>query len=185
MVSEENWILADESEPTARKTSFEEAHKRSVERVARIDDMMQAVVKAQVAVEGSLIEMLEVLGKDPAHYFFTSQKIKLLRTIDPPGVGRPIWDLLSQASYVRNELVHSLNEAKIKRESDKTREAYLAITENERQKQSIRDMADTQMVTSAIYHCGSYVVVATERLAADKKAKPILDTRPGKRRGSR
>lgn len=175
MADEENWILADEPEPTEREKLFEETHKKSMERVARIDDMMQAVVKAQVTVEGSLIEMLEAYGKDPAHYFFTSKKVKALRDIDPPGVGRPMWDLLLQASYVRNELVHSLNEAKIKEESDKTREAYLEITQNERQKQSIRDMTDTQMVTSAIYHCGSHIVVATEKLGADKKAK----TTPG------
>ncbi|MEY9607126.1 hypothetical protein ABIF74_011879 [Bradyrhizobium japonicum] len=129
---------------------------------------MQTVVKAQVIVEGSLIEMLEACGKDPAHYFFTFKKIKALRDIDT-GVSRPLWDLLLQASYVRNELVHSLNETKIKEESNKTREAYLAVTPNERQKQSIRDMTDTQMVTSAIYHCGSHIVVATEKLVAEKK----------------
>jgi hypothetical protein len=157
-------------ELTEREQFFEEAHKRSMERVARIDDMMQAVVKAQVTVEGSMIEMLEAYGKDPQHCFFTSQKIKALKDIDPPGVGKPMWDLLSQCSYVRNELVHSLNEAKIKEESDKVREAYLAFTENERQKQSIRDMTDTQMVTSAIYHCGSHIVVATDaKVGADKK----------------
>ncbi|MBP1096524.1 hypothetical protein [Bradyrhizobium diazoefficiens] len=161
-------LNVEESEPTEREKLFEETHKRSMERVARIDDMMQAVVKAQVVVEGSLIEMLEACGKDPAHYFFTSKKIKALRDIDT-GVGRPMWDLLLQASYVRNELVHSLNEAKIKEESDKTREAYLAITQNERQKQSICDMTDTQMVTSAIYHCGSHIVVATDKLVAEKK----------------
>jgi hypothetical protein len=117
-----------------------------------------------------MIEMLEAYGKDPQHYFFTSKKVKAVKEIDPPGVGKPTWDLLLQASYVRNELVHSLNEAKIKEERDKTREAYLAVTENERQKQSIRDMTDTQMVTSAIYHCGSHIVVATEaKLAADKR----------------
>jgi hypothetical protein len=175
MADEENWILADAPEPTEREKLFEETHKKAMERVARIDDMMQAVVKAQVTVEGSLIEMLETYGKDPAHYFFTSKKIKALIDIDPPGVGRPMWDLLLRASCVRNELVHSLNEAKIKKESDKTREAYLAITQNERQKQSIRDMTDTQTVTSAIYHCGSHIVVATEaKLAADKKAKTKL-----------
>lgn len=80
-----------------------------------------------------------------------------------------MWDLLLQASYVRNEFVHSLNEAKIKEESDKTRKAYLAITQNERQKQSIRDMTDTQMVTSAIYHCGSHIVVANDKLVAERK----------------
>jgi hypothetical protein len=167
-MDEENWVMLDDPEPTEREKLFEETHKAAIERVARIDDMMQAVVKAQVIVEGSLIEMLEACGKDPAHYFFTSKKIKLLRDIDT-GVSRPLWDLLLQASYVRNELVHSLNEAKIKEESDETREAYLALTPNERQKQSIRDMTDTQMVTSAIYHCGSHIVVATEKLVAEKK----------------
>ncbi|AVT81429.1 hypothetical protein [Rhodopseudomonas palustris] len=161
-------LNVEESEPSERERLFGETHKRSMERVARINDMMQAVVKAQVAVEGFLIEMLEAHGKDPAHYFFTSKKIKALRDIDT-GVGRPIWDLLLQASYVRNELVHSLNEAKIKEESDITREAYLAITQNELQKQSIRDMTDSQMVTSAIYHCIGHILIATDMLVAEKK----------------
>lgn len=168
MADEVNRVILDEPEPTERKRLFEETHKKSMERGARIDDMMQAVVKAQVVVEGSLNEMLEACGKDPAHSFFTSRKIKALRDIDT-GVGRSVWDLLLQASYVRNELVHSLNEAKIKEESDKIPEAYLAITQNERQKQSIRDMTDTQMVTSAIYHCGSHIVVANDKLVADRK----------------
>jgi hypothetical protein len=46
MADEENWILADDPEPTEQEKLFEETHKRSMERVARIDDMMQAVVKA-------------------------------------------------------------------------------------------------------------------------------------------
>lgn len=63
MADEGKRVMLDEPEPTERKRLFEETHKKSVERVARIDDMMQAVVKAQVAVEGSLIEMLEACGK--------------------------------------------------------------------------------------------------------------------------
>jgi hypothetical protein len=138
-MDEENWVMPEDSEPTEREKLFKETHKKAMERVARIDDMMQAVVKAQVTVEEALIEMLEAHGKDPAHYFFTSKKIKALRDMDT-GVSRPLWDLLLQASYVRNELVHSLNEAKIKEEGDKTREAYLAVTPNERQKQSLGDV---------------------------------------------
>ena len=164
--------LPAEREITEREKFFEEAHKRSIELVARIDDMMLAVVKAQVTVEGSMIELLEAHGKDPQHYFYTSQKIKALKGIDPSEVGQPMWDILSLCSYVRNELVHSLNTAKIKEQSDKVREAYLAVTENERQKQGIRQMTDTQMVTSAIYHCGSLIVIATEaKVAGNKMAK--------------
>jgi hypothetical protein len=161
-----------ERELTEREKFFEEAHKRSMELVARIDDRMLAVVKAQVTVEGSMIELLEAYGKDPQHYFYTSNKIKALTDIDPPEVGKAMWHLLSLCSYVRNELVHSLNTKKIKAQSDKVREAYLTVTENERQQQSIREMTDTQMVTQAAYACGSLIVVATEnKKEVDKKQK--------------
>jgi hypothetical protein len=170
-------LTLEKRQPTERELFFEEAHKRSMELVARIDDMMLAVVKAQVTVEGFMINLLEAYGKDPQHLFYTSNKIKALRETDPPEVGRGMWDLLSLCSYVRNELVHSLNTEKIKAQSDKVREAYLAVTENERQKQSIREMTDTQTVTSAIYHCGSLIVVATENeTARDKRQKPAASS---------
>jgi hypothetical protein len=72
---------------------------------------------------------------------------------------------------VRNELVHSLNDAKIKAKSDQVREAYLAVTESESQKQGVRDMSDTEMVTSALL---------AERLehAADSEIGPeLIDVR--------
>ncbi|HVV41955.1 MAG TPA: hypothetical protein VHC94_12910 [Nitrobacter sp.] len=156
----------------SREELFEEARKQSMALVARIDDMMLAVVKAQVTVEAFMIELLNAYGKDPAHCFFTSQKIRALRDIDPPEVGLPMWELLSLCSYVRNELVHSLDPQKVKQQSDKVREAYLSITESERQKKSVREMTDTQMVTSAIYHCGSLVVIATEAKITANRAKP-------------
>jgi hypothetical protein len=88
-----------------------------------MDDMMLAVVKAQVTVESFMIELLNAYGWDPPRYFFTSQKIKALKDIDPPHVGQPMWELLSLCSYVRNELVHS-RYAKSEAVSDKVRQAY-------------------------------------------------------------
>jgi hypothetical protein len=111
-----------------------------------MDDMMLAVVKAQVTVESFMIELLNAYGWDPARYFFTSQKIKALKDIDPPHVGQPMWELLSLCSYVRNELVHSQyaeNEAAERQGAS----SVLAVTECERPKQSVREMTDTQMVT--------------------------------------
>ncbi len=65
---------------------------------------------------------------------------------------------------------HSLDHEKLKAKANAVREAYLAVMENERQKQGIRDMTDTQMVTSALYDCGSLIVVATEaKLASEQK----------------
>lgn len=83
-----------------------------------------------------------------------------------------MWELLSLCSYVRNELVHS-RYAESEAAERQGASSVLAVTESERQKQSVRTMTDTQMVTSAIYHCGSLIVIATQvKVAAEKKAKP-------------
>jgi hypothetical protein len=163
-------ILADDPPKTERELLYEEAHKKFVEKSKRISDMVLTVLQAQITVEGSMIEVLQAYGKDPKHFFLTGHKIKECKRLDPPGVGHGAWDLLTLCSHVRNELMHSLDDAAIKAKSDAVREAYLAVTENERQKQSIREMTDTQMVMSAIYHVGSLIVVATERLCEEKMA---------------
>jgi hypothetical protein len=60
----------------------------------------------------------------------------------------------------------------VKEKSGKVREAYLAVTDSEVQKQSIRDMDDRQVVTSAMNHCGTLIMLATDaKVAADKKQK--------------
>jgi hypothetical protein len=159
-----------ERELTEREKFFEETHERFKKEAGRSDNMILTVVKAQIIVERFMIALIEAHGRDPKHFFFTAPKITECKKIDPPEVGQPIWDLFSLCTYVRNELVHSLDNEQLKTKSDKVREAYLAVTENERQKQAIRDMTDTQMVTSAIYDCGSLIVVATDaKVAADKK----------------
>ena len=165
-------VLLEERQPTERELLFEEAHKRFKADLERIDDMILAVVKAQIVVERFMIELLEAYGRDPKHFFFTAQKITECKKIDPLEVGQTMWELLSLCSYVRNDLVHSLDNEQLKAKANAVREAYLAATENERQKQGIRDMNDTQMVTSALYDCGSLIVVATDaKVAADKKQK--------------
>ena len=148
---------------------FEEAHVRFEEHIARIDNMILSVLNAQIAVERCMISLLETHGKDPKHFFFTAQKIAECKRIGPPEVGQTIWDLLMLCTHVRNELAHSLDNENRKAKIDAVRDAYLACTDSEVQKQSIREMNDTQMVTSALYHCGSIIVIATENNEGDKK----------------
>ena len=136
------------------------------------DDMILTVLKAQITVERFMISFLEAHAKDPKHFFFTSQKIKECARIDPPEVGQIMWNLLSLCSRVRNELAHSLDDEQIKLRMDAVRTAYIDATENERQKQSIREMTNSQTVTSALYHCGSLVIIATNnKIAEDRKQK--------------
>ncbi|MBY0380957.1 MAG: hypothetical protein K2W78_03425 [Xanthobacteraceae bacterium] len=153
---------------------FAQAHERSKKHIERIDNMILTVVKAQIVVEGFMSTFLEANGKDPQHFFYTALKIKECKKIDPPEVGQNMWDLLSLCTYVRNELVHSLKDEQITIKMDEVRRAYLAVTENERQRQAIREMTDTQMVTSAIYACGNLIVAATDRLETKEKARPSL-----------
>jgi hypothetical protein len=171
-MAKEIWEL-EERKPTERELLFAESRKRFDEDLKRLDNMILTVVKAQMVVERFMIELLEAHGRDPKHFFFTGQKItECEEKIDPPEVGQAMWELLSLCSHVRNELVHSFDNDQLKAKSDKVREAYLAVTENERQKQGIREMTDTQMVTSAIYDCGSLIMMATEaKVAANKKRK--------------
>lgn len=152
---------------------FEEAHERWKDHIRRVDNMILTVVKAQIIVERCIISLLEAHGRDPKHFFFTGPKITECRQkIDPPEVGQAIWELFSLCTRVRNELVHSLDDAEVKAKSDKVREAYLGVTDSEVQKQSIRDMDDTQVVTSAMYHCGTLIMLATDaKVIAGKKQK--------------
>ncbi|MCD0420283.1 hypothetical protein LOC51_23955 [Rubrivivax sp. JA1024] len=164
--------LVFERQLTERERFFEESHQRFRKEAERIDNMILTVVKAQIIVERFMISLLEVNGRDPKHFYFTSQKIKECReNIDPPEVGQPIWELLSLCTLVRNELVHSLDTREIKRRCDRVRKAYLTIADNDRRKQGIIDMDDTQMITSAIYDCGSLIVVATDAKDAENKAR--------------
>jgi hypothetical protein len=170
-MAEDQWVMTEEPEPTEQQKLFEETYKRSMELVRRIEHMMLTIVKTQVIIEGFMIGLLEAHGRDPQRFFYTGKKIEELRDkIDPPEVGRPIWELLSLCSHVRNELVHSLNTEKIKEKSDKVRKAYLAITPEGPRKQGIEDMDDTNVVADALRHCGGFIVIATDaKIAADKK----------------
>jgi hypothetical protein len=167
---QEIWEL-EEREPTERELLFAASRKKFDEDLKRVDDMILFVLKAQMVVERFMIELLEAHGRDPKRFFFTGQKITECRDkIDPPEVGKAWWDLLELCSHVRNELAHSLDNEQLKLKSEKVRDAYLALTPNERMKQGIREMTDTQVVTSAIYDCGSLVVIASEaKVAANEK----------------
>jgi hypothetical protein len=160
-----------ERESTERDRFYAAASERFIEKLKRLDDMILTIVKAQIAVESAMISFLEAHGKNPNNYFYTGDKISECRKIDHPEVGQDAWELLTLCSHVRNELVHSLNDTKIMDKSNKVRDAYLAVTEDEGQKQGIRDMTDTQMVMSALYHCGSLIVIATLDVEAKNKAK--------------
>ena len=171
-MAKEIWEL-EEREPTERELLFAESRKRFDENLKRVDDMILKVVKAQILVERFMIGLLEAHGRDPKHFFQTGPKITECRDkIDPPEVGRPIWRLFELCTHVRNELVHSLDDALVKEKSHLVREAYLAVTDSEVQKQSIRDMNDTQVVTSAMSHCGTLIMIAVDaKKASDKKQK--------------
>lgn len=168
-----NSVLAEGPPLIEREKLFEEAHKRSMELIRRTEQMMLSVVKTQVIIEGFMIQLLEAHGRDPQRFFYTGKKIEELRDkIDPPEVGRPVWELLEYCSHVRNELVHSLNPDKIKEKSQKVREHYLAMTPAGPRRESIKGMDDTRLVIDALHHCGGLIVIATDAtVAADKKAK--------------
>ena len=162
--------LPIQRELTEREKFFEEAHGRFKKEAERINNMILTVVKAQIIVERSMIALLEAYGRDPKHFMFTAQKVAECKDkIDPPEVGQPMWELFSLCTHVRNELVHSIDTNLIKEKCDKVREAYLAIAESEVRKKTIQEYDETQLVTSAMYDCGSLIVVATEAKEAENK----------------
>jgi hypothetical protein len=124
--------------------------------------MILKVVKAQIAVERCMSEILEARGKDPKHFFYTADKIKECKKIEPPLVNKDTWDLFEKCTHVRNELAHSLDDDLIAEKSELVREAYIAITDSEIQKQTYREMNNTQVVTSAFYYCGMLIMIAEE-----------------------
>jgi hypothetical protein len=169
-MAKEVWEL-EEREPTEQELLFAETHKRSMEVVRRIEDMMLTVVKTQVIVESFMNELLEAYGKDPQRLFYTGPKItECKERLKPPEVGDAIWGLFSLCTHVRNELVHSLNTMKIKEKSELVRQAYAALTPEGPRRQEILNSNDTDVVANALRHCGGYIVIATDaKVAANKK----------------
>ncbi|MFK4721033.1 hypothetical protein ABIE89_002133 [Bradyrhizobium niftali] len=169
-MAKEIWEL-EEREPTEQELLFAETHKRSIEIVRRIEDMMLTVVKTQVIVENFMNELLEAYGKDPQRLFFTGPKItECKERLKPPEVGDQIWSLFSLCTHVRNELVHSLNTEKIKEKSELVRQQYAAITPEGPRQQEILNSNDTDVVANALRHCGGYIVIATDAKVAANKA---------------
>ncbi|UWU75924.1 hypothetical protein N2603_39300 [Bradyrhizobium huanghuaihaiense] len=104
-MAKEIWEL-EERVPTERELFFAEHRKRFDEDLKRVDDMILTALKAQIVIERQMIALLEAHGRDSKHFFFTKNKIKECKKIDPPEVEQPIWHLLSKCSWVRNELAH-------------------------------------------------------------------------------
>jgi hypothetical protein len=123
-MAKEIWEL-EEREPTERELLFAESRKRFEEDLKRVDNMILTVVKAQIVVERFMIALLEAHGRDPKHFFFTAPKITECKKIDPPEVGQPMWELLSLCTYVRNELVHSLDNEQLKAKANAVRDTFL------------------------------------------------------------
>lgn len=160
-MAKEIWEL-EEREPTERELFLADSRKRFEEHINRVDDMILTVLKAQIAVERCMSSILLERGIDPKHFLFTAGKIKECKKIEPALVSKEIWELFEKCTHVRNELAHSLDDDLVAKKSELVREAYIATTESEVQKQSYRDMNHTQVVTSAFYYCGLLIMLASE-----------------------
>jgi hypothetical protein len=95
-----------------------------------------------------------------------------------------MWELLSLCSYVRNELVHSIDTQKVKQQSDKVREAYLSVRKRAAAAEQPRN--DRHADGDEPDHGGSFVVIATEGRSREQGShgwRGLRSAYPGVRAG--
>jgi hypothetical protein len=147
-----------------------ESQKRLTERVNSLNALILEVLKNHVVVEQFMSEFLDAYGKQSGDMMFYA-KMKACKDEKPDIIEEQVWMLLCKCNRLRNSLAHKMDAAEIKTNTDAVRDALVKCL-SERQAAGIREMKDEIMAASALQHCGSYIVVATEnKRDADKKAR--------------
>jgi hypothetical protein len=146
-----------------------ESQKRLAERVNSLNALILEVLKNHVVVEQFMSEFLDVYGKQSGDMMFYA-KMKACKEEKPEIVEEQVWTLLCKCNRLRNSLAHKMDAAEIITNTDAVRDAYIKCL-SERHAAGVKEMKNEIMAASALQHCGSYIVVATEnKKDANKKA---------------
>jgi len=145
-----------------------QAHKDMTARIERYDERIVTVLKSHLGVEQCLDDLLKTASRRWRGRTFAG-KIDVAQKLFLPELDEHIWSVLKAGNNLRNAVAHGDKEGTITARMTDLRKAYVAAVSPE-QREGVEEMTDTQMVGSAFNHCGSHLVVATDR-RAEKKQK--------------
>jgi hypothetical protein len=137
---------------------LEKSLQEAVARTKRINDMMVTVLKNHLVVEQFMDEFIAARGKKSHGRF--SDKVDHCERLKPPEIEPEIWTVLKKANKLRNEIAHSLDQAKIQINVDELRAAYLAAL-SDKQRPHSEKLEDILIASGAFELCGAYLVGAT------------------------
>jgi hypothetical protein len=146
-----------------------EAHKIMAERVKLYDERIVMVLKGHLSAEQSLDDLLKAASRRWKCRTFAG-KIDIAQKLFLPELDEPMWAVLKSGNELRNAVAHGHKEGTVTQRMTELRKALLAWVSPE-QRAGIEGMTDPQMVSTAFYQCGSYLVVATDRLEEKNKKK--------------
>jgi hypothetical protein len=146
-----------------------EAHKLMRERVERYDERIVTVLKGHLSAEQSLDNLLKAASRRWKRRTFAG-KIDIAQKLFLPELDKLMWAVLKAGNELRNAVAHGHKEGTATQRMADLRKALLAWVSPE-QRPGIEGMTDPQMVSTAFYQCGSYLVVATVRLEEKNKKK--------------
>ncbi|PZA13317.1 hypothetical protein DNX69_02800 [Rhodopseudomonas palustris] len=143
-------------------TRLEEAHKHLKERIEKYDDRILAVLKGHLSAEQSLNELLRAAKRRWRRRTFAG-KIDVAKQLCLPDLSEQLWTILENGNDLRNAVAHGHQEGTINQRMAHLKKALLAWSSPE-QKPGVETMTDTQMVSTAFYSTGSFLIVAAMRL---------------------
>ena len=138
-----------------------QAHKEMVERLAKYEERLVTVLKGHLAAEQALNDLLRAARRRWKRPF--AGKIDVAEKLFLPDLTTEMWDVLKAGNNLRNAVAHGHKDGTITQRIADVRRALLAWVSPE-QRPGIEGMNDPQLISTALFQCSSFIVVATLKL---------------------
>jgi hypothetical protein len=144
-----------------------QAREKMSERIEKYNERMLTVIKNHLAVEQSLNDLLAAASRRWKRRTFRG-KVDVAKSLLLQELHDHVWPVLEAGNDLRNAVAHGDKYGKVEERLVDFRKAYLSVL-SPQQRKGVEEMNEVQLVTSAFCHCGSFLVVAADRLADEKK----------------
>jgi hypothetical protein len=146
---------------------LEQARKEWQERKAKMDGLILAVIYNHLLLEQFIERLLDATSVDYSELTFF-QKAKEGEKVQNDVIEAWVWPLVIACNELRNKVAHTFDQEQIKAKTAVVREKLLA-TLQPRDVDVFSKFGDDRIAQSAMEACGSYIVVAAERVKEEKK----------------
>lgn len=171
-MDEENWVMLEDPEPTEREKMFAEAHKKATERIQQFEERVLTVIRAHLSAEQALNSLMKAGRRRRKNRSF-SGKWWVAKGLFIEEMSEELWEVLKVGNELRNAIAHGDKPGLIEAKVVELRKAFIDANTSQQTKY-IKAMSEKQMITMALSHCASHMVVAADRLEREGKQLPSL-----------